>query len=102
MHLNKPYRIKPTRQKRYEAHYNMPADYALVVPQKVLGDEVLCDIRWEDENGELFLLQNKFFVCDNLVPLNSMLEPELQELWQHYYDSGLNTPTQSQTSQKEN
>lgn len=97
-----PYKIVPYRAKRYAAHYNILPERCVIVPQKLFGNEASCDIRWEDENGELFLLQNKFFVCDNLVPLNSMLEPELQELWQHYYDSGLNTTTQSQTSQTEN
>jgi hypothetical protein len=91
MHLNKPYRIKPTRQKRYEAHYHMPADYALVVPQKVLGDEVLCDIRWEDQGGQLHVIHNAMFVNDSLVSLNDRPDTKLKELWEHYYPSASET-----------
>jgi hypothetical protein len=84
--LTKAYKIVPQKLKRYESHYKMPADRSLVVPLKILGEEVSCDIRWEDDNGELQLLQNKIFLADNLVPLNPMLDVKLHELWQHYYD----------------
>lgn len=92
-----PYKIAPLRAKRYASHYNIVPERCLIVPLKTLGNEVSCDIRWEDDNGELFLLENKIFVNENLVPLNSMLEPKLQELWQHYYDSGLNLSPQAQS-----
>jgi hypothetical protein len=88
IHLNKPYRIIPTRLKRYEAHYQVPADQVLVVPVKVFGDEVLCDIRWEDSNGELQVKHNAIFVYDNLVPLDERPDSRLKELWDHYYVSG--------------
>ncbi|HEY0656265.1 MAG TPA: hypothetical protein VGD65_24190 [Chryseosolibacter sp.] len=84
--LTKPYKIAPLRAKRYEAHYNMPAANSLVVPLREFGDEVSCDIRWQDSNGELQLQQNKIFVSQNLVPLNPLLDTQLHELWQHYYD----------------
>lgn len=83
--LNKPYKILPTRYKRYESHYQIPALRCLVVPLKELGEEVSCDVRWEDDNGELHLISQKIFVSDNLVPLNGMLESKLYELWQQYY-----------------
>ena len=83
--LNKPYKILPTRCKRYESHYQIPAARCLVVPVKELGEEVSCDIRWEDDNGELHLVSQKIFVADNLIPLNAMLESKLHELWQHWY-----------------
>jgi hypothetical protein len=85
--LTKAYKIIPQKFKRYESHYHMPADRSLIVPLKIFGDEVSCDIRWEDDNGELQLLQNKIFLADNLVPLNPMLDVKLHELWQHYYES---------------
>jgi hypothetical protein len=88
--LNKPYKIAPERLKRYGAHYNIPADKALVVPLKSLGDEVSCDIRWEDDYGVLHVLQNKIFIAENLVPLNPLLEDKLHELWEHYYQEKLN------------
>lgn len=85
MQLNKAYKILPTRLKRYEAHYQIPADRCLIVPLKELGNEVSCDIRWEDDSGEFHLLSQKIFVSDNLIPLNGMLESKLYELWlQHY------------------
>jgi len=84
--LSMPYKIAPLRSKRYEAHYNMPAANSLIVPLREFGDEVSCDIRWEDNNGELQLLQNKIFVSQNLIPLNPLLDQQLHELWQQYYD----------------
>jgi hypothetical protein len=88
--LTRPYKVAAERIKRYQSHYNMPADRVLVVPLKLLGDDVSCDIRWEDDNGELQLLQNKVFTVDNLVPLNPLLDNKLHELWQHYYDRSEN------------
>ena len=85
--INKPYKIIPERYKRYESHYGIPAGKVLVVPMKELGEEVSCDIRWEDDNGELHKLENKIFVSQNLVPLNPLLEVKLHELWQHYYET---------------
>lgn len=85
--LNKPYRILPAKSKRYTSHYGIPAEQALVVPLKALGEEVLCDIRWEDENGELHVVHNAMFVNSNLVPLNQLPDGKLIELWEHYYES---------------
>jgi hypothetical protein len=79
-----PYRIIPSKIKRYGLHYQIPADNAVVIPVKALGQEVLCDIRWEDSNGELQLIEKAMFVNDNLVPLNEMLSPKLYDLWRHY------------------
>jgi len=86
-----PYKIEPHQAKKYAAHYNILPQKCLIVPVKLFGNEASCDIRWEDDNGESFLLQNKFFECENLVPLNSMVEVKLHELWQHYYNSGSNS-----------
>ena len=83
--LNKPYKIIRERLKRYTSHYRIPADKALVVPIKKFGNEVSCDIRWEDERGRLHLIENRIFVSENLVPLNALSEMELFELWEHYY-----------------
>jgi hypothetical protein len=85
IHLNKPYKISPLRYKKYEAHYAIPPDRVLIVPLRSLGEEFSCDIRWEDEGGELKVLHNKIFIGANLVPLNAYLDEKLHELWQHYY-----------------
>ena len=73
------------RHKRYETHYQIPADRSLVVPLRALGDEVACDVRWENENGELNMLENIVFVSDNLMPINALSDTSLLEIWQHYY-----------------
>lgn len=83
--LNKPYTILPTRVKRYTAHYNIPATEVVIVPVKALGNESSCDVRWEDQNGELQVMQNLMFSNENLVPLNPLLNKKLYELWSHYY-----------------
>jgi hypothetical protein len=85
IHLNKPYRIIPTRVKRYEAHYQIAAENALIVPQKILGGETMCDIRWEDSEGKLHVIHNAMFVNDNLIPLAQLPDNKMQELWNHYY-----------------
>jgi hypothetical protein len=86
IHLNKPYKIIAFRQKRYAAHYNIPASDSLVVPVKNFQEEVQCDVRWENENGELKVLHEKMFVSENLIELNPLLDEKLFELWAHYYN----------------
>ena len=83
--LNKPYKIVREKLRRYTSHYNIPAGKALIVPVKDFGDEVSCDIRWEDGRGRLHLLENKVFSCENLTPMNGFQEEDLYELWEHYY-----------------
>jgi hypothetical protein len=68
----------------------IPADKTLVVPLKVLGDEVSCDVRWENDNGELKALHNVVFINDNLIPLNPIMDEKLYEIWQHYYEGRKN------------
>jgi hypothetical protein len=89
IHLRQPYKIIATRHKRYNAHYNIPSAEAVVVPVKALGDEVLCDVRWENENGELKVLHQKMFVSENLTPLNPMIDEKLHEIWSHYYNTAV-------------
>jgi hypothetical protein len=85
--LNKPYKIIFHKQKRYAAHYNIPAAQALVVPLKVYGNDLSCDVRWENSNGELQHLPQILFATDNLEPLNSMKDDKLQDLFDHFYGS---------------
>ena len=83
--MNKPYKIVPSKQKRYEGHYQIPAADVLVVPLRELGSESSCDVRWEDSNGELHVISNKMFTNENLTPLNAMIDVKLYEIWSHYY-----------------
>jgi hypothetical protein len=85
IHLNQAYRIVPARHKRYESHYGIPAAEVVVIPLKEFGEEVLCDIRWEDKNGELQVIHQAMFVKDVLTPLDAMLDMKLMEIWTHYY-----------------
>ena len=85
--LNKPYKIISFKHKRYNLHYNIPSAVSLVVPKKNFGDEVLCDVRWENENGELKVLHEKMFISENLIQLNPLIEEKLFELWDHYYNN---------------
>jgi len=85
-----PYQIVSHRVNKYAAHYNISPDKCVIVPLRILGDEASCDIRWNDDNGESRLLENKFFACENLVPLNALQEFELHSLWKHYYNSASN------------
>jgi hypothetical protein len=86
MHLGKPYKIATIREKRYNAHYNIPSVDCVVIPLRELGDEVLCDVRWEDANGEIQVLHKKMFISERLVEMNEMLHMKLYEIWDHYYN----------------
>lgn len=66
-------------------HYNIPSAKSLIVPVKNFGDEVLCDVRWENENGELKVLHEKMFTSGNLIRLNPLIDEKLFEIWAHYY-----------------
>jgi len=85
--LNKPYKIIAFKQARYSVHYEIPSSEALVVPTKRFGDEVSCDVRWENEHCEQRVLHKKMFLTENLVRLNPMQDKELFEIWDHYYNS---------------
>ncbi|MFZ6009094.1 MAG: hypothetical protein ACOYXT_02005 [Bacteroidota bacterium] len=95
--LNTPYRVIPSQVKRYTAHYRIPAEDSLVVPLKIFGEEVLCEVRWEDENGELHVIHSAMFVYSNLIQLNKMPDSRLQELWDHYYGSAINQRNSGET-----
>ena len=84
--LNKPYKIIAFKEKKYSAHYKIPSSETLVVPVRAYGEEVLCDLRWENSNGELKVLHETMFVTDNLVPLNPMTDDKLFDIYTHYYD----------------
>lgn len=81
------YKIAPDRAKKYAMHYNISPERCLIVPTKLFGDEASCDIRWEDDNGEIVLLQKKLFVCENLIPLSAMYDFELYAIWKYHYGS---------------
>lgn len=83
--LHRPYKIISHKQKRYASHYNIPSQQSLIVPLKEYGNDVSCDIRWEDGNGELQVLHEKLFSVENIEPLNSLIDDKLHEIWEHYY-----------------
>jgi hypothetical protein len=91
-----PYQIVSHRAKKYATHYKISPEKCVIVPLKIFGDEVSCDIRWEDENGEPHLLENKFFACENLIPLNALQEFELHQLWKQNYDAHSTVKTKLQ------
>jgi hypothetical protein len=88
--LNKPYRIIRWKEKRSNAHYQIPSAKVVVIPLKKLDTEVLCDVRWENDNGEMKVLHDLMFIGDNLIPLNEMIDEKLFEVWKHYYSPSLN------------
>jgi len=87
IHLKKPYKIIESKHKKYSEHYEILADRSLVVPLRQFGEEVSCDVRWENANGELKVLNNLVFVSENLIPLNPLIDEKLYEIWQHYYEA---------------
>jgi hypothetical protein len=85
--LKNPYKIIGKKLKRYGGHYQIPADNCLVVPQKVYGEDISCDVWWKDENGDLQQRPQLLFHGENLEPLNSMEDFHLYELWENCYKS---------------
>ncbi|HYC85706.1 MAG TPA: hypothetical protein VEB86_10810, partial [Chryseosolibacter sp.] len=86
LQLRMPYKVVAWKEKRYDKHYNIPSKDCVIVPVKLLADEALCDIRWEDTNGVLNVLHDRMFVAENLIPLNPIVDMKLYELWSHYYN----------------
>lgn len=74
----------------YQEHYIIPAALTLVVPTKMLGDEVACDLRWES-NGALQTMHQTVFICENLMPIDLMADEQLYALWKGYKDQMDNT-----------
>ena len=87
-----PYKIVPDRANRYASHYSISPEKCLIVPVKLFGNEASCDVRWEDQGSGRRLLENKFFTCESLEPLNALLDFELHALWREHYDVGLTSP----------
>lgn len=85
VHLRQPYTIVASKIRRYSEHYQIPADRCLIVPVKLYGEEISCDVRWEDDNGELHYVTGLLFRAENLEKLNQFVNVKLYELWEHFY-----------------
>jgi hypothetical protein len=79
------YKIIETRYKRYVEHYQIPSQECLVVPLKSYGEDLFCEVRWEDEYGVLHSKSSLVFNNQNLKPINPLIDSKLFEIWQHYY-----------------
>ena len=85
--LGTGYKIIETRYKRYVDHYHIPSPECLIVPLKSYGEDLSCEVRWEDEYGVLHSKEHLLFSNENLKPINPLLDVKLFEIWQHYYGS---------------
>jgi hypothetical protein len=83
--LKKPYKIIERKLKKYEAHYQIPSDKCVIVPIKEYGDDVSCDVRWEDDEGIMHAQDKILFSHQNIEPLDALKDFKLHEIWQHYY-----------------
>ena len=80
IHLNKPYKIVPSMLDVYERHYNVPAALSLVIPTRILGEEVACDVRWKNDEAQE-VTRHAVFVSENLMPIEPFEDDELYALW---------------------
>jgi len=78
--LNKPYKIVPSMLDVYERHYNVPAALSLVIPTRILGEEVACDVRWQSNDAQQVTRQ-AVFISENLMPIEPFEDDELYRLW---------------------
>jgi hypothetical protein len=83
--LNRPYKIIPDKLKVYEHHYNIPAERSVVVPTRILGEEAVCDIRWES-NDEAQVIHHAVFIIENLMKIQPLADEELYVLWKTHSD----------------
>lgn len=94
--LKQPYKIIQHKQKRYEDHYHIPSNNCVVIPIKQYGDDLSCDVRWEDATGQQLQLKDLFFSQQNIVPLDPLKDFKLHELWEHYYAVSANPAPQGE------
>ena len=80
IHLNKPYKIVPSMLDVYEQHYKVPAALSLVIPTRILGEEVACDVRWKNNEAEQ-VTRHAVFIIENLMPIEPFEDDELYTLW---------------------
>lgn len=81
--LNQPYKIIPPMHRTYQRHYIIPAEDTLIVPLRIFGEEVSCDIRWKS-HGELQVMRQAVFIIENLMPIDLIADEQLYELWKDY------------------
>lgn len=86
IHLKQPYKILENRLKRYETHYQIPAERCVIIPVKNYGGEIACDVRWKDINGELQVKGGLFFNAENIEPIDAMKNYQMHELWSSYME----------------
>jgi hypothetical protein len=84
IHLKQPYKIIERKQKRYEEHYHVPSDKCVVIPLKEYGDDISCNVYWEDSEGKIQQQQRLLFNSLNIEPLDSLRDFHLHEVWQHH------------------
>ena len=85
--LQNPYKIIEQKYKRYTNHYQIPANDCVIVPQKIYGENVSCDVHWKDEFGIVHKRSDMMFLEGNLVPLNAMKDYQLYEVWQNNHEN---------------
>jgi hypothetical protein len=81
--INSPYKIIPSKHKRYTAHYEIPSAESVVVPKKKYGDQILCDVVWKDESNEIHRKADLMFDSVYIEPLNAMKDFILFGLWEN-------------------
>jgi hypothetical protein len=82
IHLNSPYKIIPSKHKRYSGHYEIPGADCIVIPRKKYGDQILADVLWKDAAGDIQHKADLMFDSINLDVLNPMKDFILFEVWE--------------------
>jgi hypothetical protein len=82
INLNTPYKIIPSKHKRYTAHYEIPSSETVVIPKKKYGDQISCEVLWKEETGEVHRKTDLVFDSTYLEPLNSIKDYLLFTLWE--------------------
>ena len=82
IHLNAPYKIIPSKHKRYTAHYEIPGAEVVIVEKKKYGDQIACEAFWKAENGAIKHKTDLVFDRTYLEPLDAIKDFLLYGIWE--------------------
>jgi hypothetical protein len=83
INLNTPYKIIPSKHKRYDSHYEIPSAESVIIPKKKYGDQISCEVMWKDQAGEIHRKSDLIFDRTYLEPLDAMKDFTRFGIWEN-------------------
>ncbi|MBT1701840.1 hypothetical protein [Chryseosolibacter indicus] len=89
INLNAPYKIIPNKYKQYQKHYNIPAAECILVPTKTYGDQILCNVIWKNETGQMLIKADLMFSSSNIIAVDAIKDFILYKTWEEHIGKAL-------------